>query len=215
MFETIRLPYPVPYAAQIASPDLAQAIFGEGMDPGLDPRWREVGAATPQEYAYWVDRACGAACVKMVAEASGGPPRPLMDYIQAGLARNGYLVDKVERSRVVERGWLHRALAEVIREAGCPAEPQPATLDEIAATLRAGRMVIASVSYQLGTGGTITHRGGHLVVVIGMDLDQKTPTNIYLHNPSGRTPALRENACIPAGRFAEAYTGRIIVAGRP
>jgi hypothetical protein len=37
ILETIRLPYPVPYYAQIASPELAESIFVQGMDPAQDP----------------------------------------------------------------------------------------------------------------------------------------------------------------------------------
>ncbi|MBV5330914.1 hypothetical protein JZU69_00485 [bacterium] len=80
IFETIRLPYPVPYYAQIASPELAESIFVQGMDPIHDPRWAESGAETPQEYAYWVERACGVACLKMCVEAVGGPTRPLVEW---------------------------------------------------------------------------------------------------------------------------------------
>jgi hypothetical protein len=63
--KTTRLQYSIPYYTQIASPELAETIFVHGLDPTLDPRWTESGAESPQEYAYWVDRACGAACLKM------------------------------------------------------------------------------------------------------------------------------------------------------
>src|SRR5512138_753865 len=90
--ETIRLPYSVPYYAQIASPELAESIFVQGMDPAKDPRWAESGAESPEEYAYWVERACGVACLKMCVEAAGGPVRSLVDWARLGLERGGYLV---------------------------------------------------------------------------------------------------------------------------
>jgi hypothetical protein len=80
ILEIVRLPYPVPYYAQVASLELAEAIFNQGMDPAQDPRWAESGADTPQEYAYWVERACGVACLKMCVEALGGPVRSLVDW---------------------------------------------------------------------------------------------------------------------------------------
>ena len=82
----VRLPYQVPYAMQIASPELAAAIWEDGLDPASDPRWVESGADSPAEYAYWSDRACGPVCVKMCVEALGGPARSMLDWVRAGLA---------------------------------------------------------------------------------------------------------------------------------
>ena len=73
--ETIRLPYPIPYCAQVASPELAHPIFAGGMDARLDPRWRESGAETAEEYAYWCWRARGPACVKMCCVELHQPDR--------------------------------------------------------------------------------------------------------------------------------------------
>jgi hypothetical protein len=46
--KTTHLQYSIPYYAQIASPELAEAIFVHGLDPTLDPRWAESGAESPQ-----------------------------------------------------------------------------------------------------------------------------------------------------------------------
>src|SRR5512134_3886133 len=105
ILETIRLPYSVPYYAQVASPELAEAIFVHGMDPALDPRWAESGAATPQEYAYWVERACGVACLKMCVEAAGGPKHPLLHWARRGRERGGYLIHRAEDGSLREVGW--------------------------------------------------------------------------------------------------------------
>jgi hypothetical protein len=214
MLTALRLPYAVPYAAQIASPDLAIAIFEDGLDPVNDPRWAESGADTPEEYAYWVERACGVACVKMCVEALGGPQRPLVDWARAGVARGGYLVVDGENGERIERGWLHQALADLIQSCGFYAQPRPAAPEEIVACLRAGQMVIASACFQLGTDLPITRRGGHLVLILGADLDETgAPVHFYIHNPSGHRAELQTNACIPLERFMQAFTGRVVVAG--
>jgi len=210
----IQLPYTVPYTAQIASPELATAIFVQGMNPTLDPRWHETGAASPEEYAYWVERACGIACVKMCVEALGGPRRTLMEWIQAGLKRNGYLIVE-ENGQPQELGWIHQALADLIAGAGFAARPAPASVADIVAHLRQERMVIASVSYEVGDDLPVTRKGGHLVVVTGADLDDRgAPTHLYTNNPSGRRLELQVNAPIPVERFLLGYSGRIIVAAR-
>lgn len=211
---TIRLPYPIPYYAQVASPDLARAIFEEGLDPRNDPRWSQWGCASADEYAYWVDRACGIACVKMVVEGLGGPQRPMMRWIEAALERSGYLVTADANGSPVERGWVHRVLAELIGDCGFAAFAQAASIDEIAGLLDGGQAVIASVSYEVGKEGPVTKQGGHLVVVTGADVDGEGKVErLYIHNPSGRFTALRQQARIDAGRFSQAFSGRIIWAG--
>lgn len=202
----------MPYAAQIASPELAQEIFSGSLPAGQDPRWIESGAETREEYAYWTERACGVACVKMVVEAFGGPARPLVGWARAGVALGGYLTDKRPDGSSAERGWLHSSLAELIIRAGFYAEPRPASLEELPNLLGQGWLLIASVSYQIGTSLPVTKRGGHLVVVSGVELSGGQLEALIINNPSGRTQDLRVNARIPTVRFAAAYTGRVIVA---
>lgn len=211
--EIIRFPGAVPYHSQLASPELAQDIFSLGMAPALDPRWRESGAATPVEYAYWVNRACGAACVEMVVEALGGPVRPLIEWARLGSAIGGYLIDIRQDNPQAERGWLHSALADLIITAGFYAEPREGEIDQFADWLRAGMLLIASVSYEIGTDLPITRRGGHLVVVHAVELQNGQIRALYLHNPSGRRVELRTNYCIPVARFSAAFSGRVILAG--
>lgn len=213
--KSIRLPYPIPYYAQVASPELAHAIFEEGLNPGSDPSWQQWGCASAAEYAYWVDRACGIACVKMVVEGLGGPRRPMMEWIQDGLGRNGYLVTPDANGHPLERGWVHRALAEQISACGFQASARPASLEEMVGFLGSGQALIASVSYELGKDAPVTRQGGHLVVVTGADLTGQGQAGcFYIHNPSGRSAAYRANARIEARRFAQAFSGRVILAGR-
>lgn len=215
ILEMIRLPYPVPYYAQVASPELAEAIFVDGMDPTQDPRWAESGAKTQQEYAYWVERACGVACLKMCVEAAGGPTRSLVDWAHLGRERGGYLVRQDADGTTREVGWVHGVLAEMAQESGLSAQSHPASLEEILIYLRQGRMVIASVSYEAGDDRLpITMQGGHLMVVVGAECLDGRPSAFYVNNPSGRRAELQAGARLSLERFAAAYSGRIIVIGR-
>ena len=215
MIQTLYLPYPVPYFAQIASPELAEDIFVHGMDPMLDPRWAESGAATPQEYAYWVDRACGVACLKMGVEALGGPQHSLVEWAHRGLARGGYLIRTAENGETKEVGWVHSALVNMAREIGLQAEVRAASLNEIPAFLREGKLVIASVSYEAGDDRLpITRKGGHLMVVTGAEIEGETLLALYVNNPSGRRAALQAGARLAVERLAPAYSGRIILVHR-
>jgi len=215
MIEIIRLPYPVPYYAQIASPELAQAIFVDGLDPLHDPRWAESGAESPQEYAYWVERACGVACLKMGVESLGGPKLSLVAWARLGLERGGYLIRRAADGSEHEIGWIHRSLAELASETGLEAEARQAGLDEIVAYLRQGRLVIASVSYEAGDDRLpITKQGGHLMVVTGADCIDGSPQAFIVNNPSGRRADLQAGARLAVDRFSSAYSGRIVVMGR-
>jgi hypothetical protein len=212
MLKNVQLPYPVPYYAQIASPDLAEAIFVQGLDPTLDPRWTESGAETPAEYAYWVERACGVACLKMGVEALGGPRLSLIEWARLGLKRGGYLIRQAENGEPQEVGWIHSALVDLARESGLQGEARVASLEEMVEFLLQGNLVIASVSYEAGDDRLpITQKGGHLMVVIGAEYNERGPLAFYVHNPSGRRKELQANARLDVERFAQAYSGRIIV----
>lgn len=214
--EKIRFPARIPYYAQVASPEWAGAVFDTGVDPGGDPRWAEWQARDAQEYAHWCSRACGAVCVKMCVEAFGGPVRPVMGWIREGMGLDGYEVKIGADGQAVEVGWKHAGLVALIAGVGLYARSMRIAIREIPAQLNQGRLIIASVSYELGTDREVTRRGGHLVVVTGAEVQGGHVTSISIHNPSGRTEELRENARIPARRFAQAYTGRgIIVSANP
>lgn len=213
--ETIRLPYSVPYYAQVASPELAALIFDGVMLPEEDPRWAESGAQTPQEYAYWVDRGCGVVCIKMCIEALGGPRLSLVDWAQAGLKIDGYRIQHKPDGQVEEIGWIHKSLADLCIENGLEAEARSANPVEIVNALRCGQMVIASVSHQIGTSDPVTKRGGHLVVVVGADMQGEEPVAFLVNNPSGRQLNLQAGAHIEITRFLAGYTGRVITVGKP
>lgn len=210
----------MPYVCQFASPALVRAFVDGGRSPETDPAWATYGAESPQEYAHWALRACGVVCVKMVAEALGGEASgSVMEWVRAGLAVDGYLAElRPDRpERPVEKGWKHGALAQLLSDAGYDAQPAAGmTLDDLVTHIRAGRLVIASVSSELGEGIPLTRRSGHLVVVFGVIVgNDGQVSHVILHNPSGRSRALRQAARIPAGRFAQGFSGRGIVAGRP
>lgn len=212
--ETISVPWDIPYTAQVASPGLVQAIFEGGLDAQADPRWLESGADNPPEYAYWAPRACGVACVKMCVEALGGEQIPLVHWARAGVASGGYLTELRPDGTRAERGWLHSALAGLVQSQGLYAHPCSARLEEFPVLIRRPYLLIASVSFQIGTEMPITRRGGHLVVVSGVQVRAGQVESVIVYNPSGRTTALQEAALISAERFSQAYTGRVIWVGK-
>jgi hypothetical protein len=212
------VPYTIPYCCQFASPDLVHDFIYEVRTIDSDPRWADYGAATPAEYAHWARRSCGVVCVKMAVEGiTACTPQPVMAWVQAGLAIDGYLTElRPDRpDRPIEKGWKHASLAHLAQMRGCAASMiKAATIVDLADHLRAGRVIIASVTSELGEDGPITRSSGHLVLIYGVGLDAAGQViDVILHNPSGRAQALQAGARIPIDRFRSGFSGRGIVIG--
>lgn len=211
-----RVSFDIPYTCQFASADLVSAFLTDGQPLESDPNWADYGVATPADYAHWAMRSCGVVCVKMAIEGLGGPDRSIMEWIEAGLALDGYLTER-RAERPVEKGWKHGALAELARLEGLSAELVSGLgMANVVALIRTDRCFLASVSPEIGEGNDapITRRNGHIVVIYGFEADVGgNPTHLLLHNPSGRSEALRAGARVPVGRFAEAFSGRGIAIG--
>jgi hypothetical protein len=207
--------YSIPYTCQFASPELVHDLIYKQIPLEQDPHWADYGAVSPQEYAHWAVRSCGVVCVKMVVEGiTGKPSGTVMDWVKAGLALDGYITDR-RTDRSAEVGWKHTMLARLATRHGCQAElVSGQTLNDLAGYLRTDRLLIASVTSELGENVPLTRRNGHLVVVYGLKLDEQGEVeSITLHNPSGRTAALQVGAIIPAERFAAGFSGRGIIVG--
>jgi hypothetical protein len=214
----LRVPYELPYVCQFASPELVHAfVYGE-REIESDPRWAEYGAVDAAEYAHWARRSCGVVCIKMAVEGiTGFTPQPVMDWVREGLAINGYLTElRADRpERPIEKGWKHASLAELAQRHGCPAALiRDVTAADLAAQVRAGRVVIASVSSEMGEDGEITRNSGHLVLVIGVAMDAAGRiVEVIVHNPSGRMSALQCGARLAVERFMRGFSGRGIAIG--
>jgi len=212
--ETILFYPSAPYYSQIEDFEQIGDYLDRGKEFVNDPHWRKSGGPNKEAYAHWAARSCGVVCVKTCCETFGGPVLPLHQWIQAGLNLNGYLVKENDSGEAQEIGWKHAALAELLRQNGFSANPQSADLDDIAEALRYKKVVIASVSFEIGTNRPITGVGGHLVTILGAVLNESQIDHLILHNPSGRTPALREFARISKKRFNQAFSHRVIIAGK-
>jgi len=211
--EQITLPYDIPYYSQFASPELVHDIVNGLISARDDPRWREFGAETLQEYEFWSWKACGIASLKMAVEALGVARRSMMDWIGDGVADGGFIHEE-EVVAGKPSGWVHRALARLAADSGLAADCAAGIdLGQIAALIDGGRLVIASVSYELGTTGEISRNRGHLILLHGYSRIGSQVEALLVNNPSGRSAELRRNCWLPAARFAAAFSGRVISIG--
>jgi hypothetical protein len=208
------IPHPgVPYYSQFISSELVADIIHGVVPATADPRWRESGFDSPQEYSHWAWRGCGAVCLKSAVEGLGGEVWTMREWVEDGLAIGGF-IDAAEVAPGKPSGWVHEALAKLARREGFDAgRAAEVGITGLAGLLRRGDLVIASVTHELGDYGEILKNTGHLVLVLGYAEADGEVEAVMLHNPSGRHPELQANAWIPADRFAAGFNGRIIRIG--
>jgi hypothetical protein len=201
--------YAVSYVCQFTSPDLVADFIYERRPLEADPRWREYGAQSLEEYAHRSRRSCVVVCVKMAVEAiTRQEAKPIMEWVQAGLLVGGYLTE-IREDRPVEKGWKHASLAEMAGRNSCSAKLiSESAIADLAEYIRSDRLIIASVSSELGEAGPITRNSGHLVVVYAVEVnDHGGVTHIRLHNPSGRSPQLQASALLAPPDYRGTHQG--------
>jgi len=163
--------------------------------------------SSPAEYALWSAHLCGCACLQMALGARGRTIPPIHAIRRGVQAAGGY----VAAPDGAIRGLIYAGAVAWLEAQGLAART---LLDQSAAAVatlvRGGTLFIASVHPSIRRPvAEPPSRGGHLVLVFGV-----TPAGaLRLHNPSGDTPASREDARIAPGDFARFFAGRGILIG--
>lgn len=201
------------YTSQFASPELAYDYIHNNYNGEEDPNWYVYGSEDSEEYAFWAPRSCGVICTKMIVDELGTnkEKHTIMDMINLGIELGGYKLYN-NRGEFIDLGWMHRPLVNLGSyynvHGGVSSH---ASIEELYFRIADNQVAIASVSPQIGERNSlILDKGGHLVVVYGMEWEQGKCKYVFLNNPSGRYPELRSNARINADRFKEAYAERLI-----
>lgn len=144
------------------------------------------GFSKLSEAKYWSSRICGLACIKMGINALHKKEIPLYDLLIQGLKNDAYS-EKL--------GWNHQALANlaILYKLNSKRESVGRDIDKIGEYIKNNEIIIASVTvgfeagkkYHSKNGDYIMPRGGHLVVIFGVNLDNnKLVDNFTLHHPS-------------------------------
>ncbi len=140
---------------------------------------------------------CGITCVAAV-------------LLQDGVALHGGLGALFRKAYAPEMyvegvGWKHSALAQIAEMHGRPAAALDLKGDasRIVRLLQEGNVVIASVSRHLAT----DRKGGHLVLLTGVDLEGDVPLAFHILDPDddGWT-----SPTVPTERLLASWTGRVI-----
>lgn len=197
----------VPYQCQFASPELAKDILEKKVEAKNDPNWEVFGFPTKEESEYWAWRGCGACCVKMALDYYG-KKETLAKLVSEGVALGGYDVEK-------DLGWYYKPLLELVKKHGLHGFTSSyLSKDEIAKHILNKQFSVASVSptiIRMDKNIQSKRRSGHLVLVIGFNIENRKITGFYINNPSGKIPEMQKKAFIPISIFNAAYGERGIV----
>ena len=199
----------VPYFSQWESPELVASILSKEILAVDDPRWKESGARTQEEYTTWSWSGCGMACTKMLLAAHLGQTVPLVTLGRKCSEYGGY-----PSMELGSAGLHYKPYVTFLKsEYGIAAKiVSPLLLTEITEAISGGNFVIVSVSPQIrDPSSTPTSKGGHLVLIVGYDLTKKV---IYLHNPSGIDKKTQAYAEVSFDDFKKFFSGRGIVIKR-
>jgi hypothetical protein len=166
-----------------------------------DVNWARSGARDRAEYIEWANHVCGMACLRMVLSHRDGEAPSLLELARRSLPYGAYVR---EGERI--KGLIYAPFVDYVREqfalesevrVGIEPEDLPQVLSQ-------RRYFIASVHPGIRRPEqTPPQRGGHLVLVTAVEADCVT-----FHNPSGDSPATRQQVTLPLSSFGRFFAGR-------
>jgi hypothetical protein len=200
-----------PYRSQYASPELAGEILAGRIGIDEDPRWRETGAGSVEEYVRWARCGCGMACLQMILEARGEAVPPLAELGRRAIAYGGYEARPARGfGPLIYAGFVELVAAE-FEVAARVAAPLP--LADLLRAVAGDEVVLASVSVEMrALVAEPARRGGHLVLVIDVAADA---SRLCLHDPAGDGSERSRAVWLESDTFARYYAERGIAVALP
>ena len=195
----------VPYYCQFMSADLVEKYISDKPSLSTDPKWKESGAKTIEEYQMWTWSDCGITCFKMILSALD---KKYDSLTLVELAKGAREYGAFERDEKMASGLHYAEFCKYAKERfNLNAKVvKLLTLNKIKDEVGRGNFVIISVhpSIRFPDSPAPTKRGGHLVLVVGYD-----EKGIYIHNPSGyKSNNSQERTFVKYGQFKKFFAGR-------
>lgn len=175
----------IPYFSQWESRNLIKHIIDKKISAKDDPLWINSGAKSKEEYELWSWNGCGMACLKMILAYEINKTIPLIELGQRCKEYGGYKGENLE-------GLFYKPFVKFLKEEFKINSRiiSPMTIIDIVRELEENHFVIASVSYEIrNPTNKPSFRGGHLVLVVGFDMNEKA---LFIHNPSGTDKKTQE-----------------------
>jgi hypothetical protein len=146
-------------------------------------------------------------CVKMALDANAlAPQETVASLTTIGVDLGGYKVKP-------DTGWFHKPLIALAAKFGMNGKFYRVLSNEITARdVLNNKFVIASVNPEVIRGDIKTPnekgKGGHLVLVWGVKIENGQIAGFYINNPSGRKKSTQEKAFVPIEQFNNAFGQR-------
>lgn len=155
------------------------------------------GFRSRSEALEYGNNACGAACIKMILAAFRQKDIPCVkELMELGISE-GYYREPM--------GWIHKGLAQLAKNYNFKAKAiKLNNLNKIAEEIASNRLLIASVSCEFDR----TRKGGHLIVIYGVEVENGKVAKIYFNDPSsyGQT-----HHVVDADIFLDSWTGNTVI----
>lgn len=187
------VPYAMPFLSQHFGPE---EIRARGFDNILE------GDA-------WLERSCGVVCLWMILHGllslSSDQAPSLAMLIRRGLDIDAYS----------DRGWVHRGLVALGKEWGVEGTAVRAgTIDDLTREVLAGRPCIVSINAGFEANASASGTpGGHLAVVLGIDIVEENTAALVVHHPSSWPHYNWPERAIGVKQFSQHFSGNYMTFG--
>lgn len=169
------------------------------------------GSLKQSQIDEWTNNLCGLMCVGMIINRFSTNSK----YTIAEL------LDSADKLGAFHQrsGWIHKKLVLLAEKYGVEASCQRMNnLDTIYELLAAGGLIIASVSPSYLSPElkiTADEQSGHLVVISGMNREEKGSYQIFVHDPGSEFTEGGKNLSVDSSVFVRSFSGNIIVFKNP
>ena len=181
-----------------------------------EDNFQKEGFENFEEARYWSERICALACLKMILKKySPDSHISLAELLKKGNEIGAYREDV---------GWLHDGIANLAAVYGLFTKKESigSNLEKIGKHILQDELVIASVSVGFEAGKVypgedgsvyVVPRGGHLVVVFGVEVKNGKIEKLKLHHPSSEKEYEWPNFEIDRTDFLKSFSkaGNIII----
>lgn len=193
----------VPFYSQWESRNLVNKFVNKELSYKEDPKWKLSGAKNKKEYELWSNNICGMACLKMILKYKTGTKHKIINLAKLATRYEAYKITKLEI-----RGMFYDGFVKFIQEQfQMKAKIEKnISLNEIIKYIQNNSLFIASVSKYIREDnyGSV-EPGGHLVLVIGYDLNRK---KLFINNPSGYYPNKQHKHAVSFTHFNKFFAKR-------
>jgi len=199
----------IPYLNQFGTVHGVRKILDRGIRPSdLFHAWLSYGARNRDEFDRLAYECCGMTCLAMIlAHTNPSKARPLelfhhsLEYGCYQLSPDGEI-----------RGLFHEPFVKFLRTVGLQGNTSQFVGPYfITRELARGHYVIASVNWEIREKNPHPRRrGGHLVLVTGVEKTRFGIDGFYIHNPSGTLPENQKHHFVTLHNFLRCFSGNVI-----